>query len=38
MSQMIELVNKDIKTVTIAALHMFKKLGEGLNVLEILMV
>lgn len=34
MTQMLELVNKDIKIVDITAFHMFKKLQEILNILR----
>lgn len=34
MTQMLEIVNKDIKTVDIAAFHVFKKLEEILNILR----
>lgn len=34
MVEMIELVNKDIKTVVITIFHMFKKLEEILNMLN----
>lgn len=38
MSQMTEFIGKDIKTVFIAALYMFKELEERMNVLEILKI
>lgn len=34
MTQMIELINKDIKTMIIAIFHRFRKLEEGLSILN----